>query len=399
VVKGRTFKKRRERKMGVWRREKGSTILLTILVLAVGSALVISLAQTKQNSISSAIAQDSSTRALDLAESGLETVSQQARAHVMEGKELKNFAVSNYTEEFGGGQFRVKARWDAANNCLEITSMGRFGGVTRVIRKEVVPIAPPNTIQPGIAAKGSVQLNWANPGSYYGKNIILNGSASQLGGETVILSVPQGGSVINNVHGPLVEVNYNVPPPPEINVDFTELENYAKTTSSGVVVNSNLTWNNGIPNDYKNKSIIFVKGTVTINSSINLESNLTIVATGDIIVNGHPSFDLKKNGIELNLLSGRNLTVNGQVKTSADGCKSFFYSERNMVFNGHPSVYNHCQLRAKGDMTINGEARFAKEPMTINIPGVTVEGDGSGGGNNSVLAVVSWREIDPRLFD
>ena len=70
-----------------------------------------------------------------------------------------------------------------------------------------------------------------------------------------------------------------------------------------------------------------------------------------------------------------------------------------MVFNGHPSVYNHCQLRAKGDMTINGEARFAKEPMTINIPGVTVEGDGSGGGNNSVLAVVSWREIDPRLFD
>ena len=100
--------------MGVWRREKGSTILLTILVLAVGSALVISLAQTKQNSISSAIAQDSSTRALDLAESGLETVSQQARAHVMEGKELKNFAVSNYTEEFGGGQFRVKARWDAA---------------------------------------------------------------------------------------------------------------------------------------------------------------------------------------------------------------------------------------------------------------------------------------------
>lgn len=388
--------------MEIWRREKGSTILLAILVLAVGSALVISLAQTKQNSISSAIAQEASTRALDLAESGVETVNQQARAYVLEGKELESFpTIDEYTENFDdGGQFTVKAEWIDSENHLQITSKGKFRDIIRAVRKIVVPVKPPNTIQPGIAAKGSVILNTANPGSYYGKHITLNGSASQLDGEKVILSVPPGGTVQNNVHGPLVEINYDVEPPPEVNVDFQEIENYARSTDSGAIVNSDLTWHNGIPSQYRDKSIIFVKGNVTINASISLNSSLTIVATGNITVNGHPSFDLKKDGIELNLLSGANLTVNGQVKTSANDCKSFFYSEDNMVFNGHPSVYNQCQLRANGNLTINGEARFAKEPMTITIPGVTVgdQDDSDESGPKSVLTIVSWREIAPKDF-
>ncbi|NLW09781.1 MAG: hypothetical protein GX036_07965, partial [Firmicutes bacterium] len=120
--------------MEVWRREKGSTILLAILVLAVGSALVISLAQTKQNSVSSVMAQERSTRALDLAESGLETVCQQARAHIMNGKKLDNFPTSLRTGQFGGGDFTVKTELVSPER-LQITSRGRYGGITRVVRE------------------------------------------------------------------------------------------------------------------------------------------------------------------------------------------------------------------------------------------------------------------------
>lgn len=387
--------------MEVWRREKGSTILLAILVLAVGSALVISLAQTKQNSVSSVMAQERSTRALDLAESGLETVCQQARAHIMNGKKLDNFPTSLRTGQFGGGDFTVKTELVSPER-LQITSRGRYGGITRVVREVLEVIKMSNVINPGIAAGGSLTLNTANPGSYFGKRITLNGSASQLEGNPIILSVPAGGSVINNVHGPLVEIRHNVDPPPEINVDFKEIENYLKARDTSAIINSSVTWHNDIPSQYKSKPIILVKGDITINTTIELDSSITIVATGNIIINGHPSFKLKKDGLEFNLISGGNLTVNGEIRPDAEDCQSFFYAEKNMVFNGHPSINNYnCQLRAKGDMVINGKARFAHKPMVIEIPGVTVEGSGgsSGGGSNqTVFAVLNWQEIDPSEF-
>src|SRR5690554_950296 len=159
--------------MEVWRREKGSTILLAILVLAVSSALVISLSQMKQNSVSSVMAQERSTRALDLAESGLETVCQQARAHIMNGKKLDNFPTSLRTGQFGGGDFTVKTELVSPER-LQITSRGRYGGITRVVREVLEVIKMSNVINPGIAAGGSLTLNTANPGSYFGKRITLN---------------------------------------------------------------------------------------------------------------------------------------------------------------------------------------------------------------------------------
>lgn len=380
-------------------RERGSALLLSILALAIGSALVVSLAQTKQNSVASAIAQEKATRALDLAESGLETVYQQARAYILDDKNsnLDNFPTDGITGEFGDGEFTVKARL-LPDNRLEITSRGSYQGIIRVVRK-VVELISPNVIDPGIAAGGSLTLNKANPGSYFGKNIILNGGAGDLKGKPITLSVPAGGTVQNNVHSPLVNIKYNVEPPPPVNVNFQEIENYLRATDSSAIINSDLTWNNEIPSQYRNKPIILVKGNLTINTTIELDKSITIVTTGNIIINGHPSFKLKKDGLEFNLISGGNLIVNGEIRPEAKDCQSFFYSEKNMVFNGHPSINNYnCQLRSKGDMVINGEAIFAHEPMVIDIPGVTIGDDSDSGSEKTVFTVVSWQEIDPKLF-
>ena len=73
---------------------------------------------------------------MDLAESGLETVCQQARAHIMDGKDLSNFSTEQLTDQFGGGEFSVKTQL-LSNNRLQITSRGRFGDITRVVREEV----------------------------------------------------------------------------------------------------------------------------------------------------------------------------------------------------------------------------------------------------------------------
>src|SRR5690554_6019121 len=121
-------------RMEIWRKEKGSTILLAILVLAVGSALVITLAQTKHNTVVSALAGERSTRALDLAESGLETVCQQARAHIIDGNNLGSFSTNEVTGQFGGGEFTVRTQFISPDR-LQITSRGRFDGITRVVRE------------------------------------------------------------------------------------------------------------------------------------------------------------------------------------------------------------------------------------------------------------------------
>ena len=176
--------------MEVWRREKRLHDSPGDSGLAVSSALVISLSQMKQNSVSSVMAQEKSTRALDLAESSLETVCQQARAHIMNGKKLDNFPTSLRTGQFGGGDFTVKRRIRFLQEHLQITSRGRYGGITRVVREVLEVIKMSNVINPGIAAGGSLTLNTANPGSYFGKRITLNGSASSWRKPVILSGLP-----------------------------------------------------------------------------------------------------------------------------------------------------------------------------------------------------------------
>lgn len=392
--------------MEIWQKENGSTILLAILVLAVGSALVISMVQTKQNRVVSSLAQERSTRALDLAESGLETVCQQVRAWIINGEDLEEFSNNETTVIFGGGDFSVKTILLASDR-LQITSQGRYQGITRVVRElvQVKPLIPPNTLLPGVTAGGDLTLNTANPGTYHGKNITLNGNKNQLDEEPITISVPTGGRITNNAgSSPLITTIYDAAPPPVVEVDMEEIEDYLKSNDQEAIINSNETWNNDIPSQYRNKPIILVKGNITINKTLKIESgleNLTIVATGNITLNGYPSVVFNQDHAEFNLISGRNLTVNGRIEPNGNDCQSLFYSEGDMVFNGHPSINNYnCQIHSRRNLTINGKARFAHEPITINIPGVAVSDQNSNGNgaNQNIFTVDSWQEIDPKLF-
>src|SRR5690554_5057755 len=121
--------------MEIWRRENGSTILLAILVLAVGSALVMAVVQMKQNSVASVLAREKSTRALDLAESGLESVFQQIKMEIENGGEPEDFNDFEPVEDgFGGGTFSVTVELLDPDR-LQFTGSGSFEGITRIVRQ------------------------------------------------------------------------------------------------------------------------------------------------------------------------------------------------------------------------------------------------------------------------
>jgi len=395
--------------MEIWRREKGSTILLAILVLAVGSALVISLAQTKQNSISSAIAQERSTRALDLAESGLETVCQQARAHIMDGKDLSNFSTEQLTDQFGGGEFSVKTQL-LSNNRLQITSRGRFGDITRVVREEVevnLP-SPPFDDEWVVATEGELDIKCPIHNNYYyaEKRLVLNDNYNRSG--TIYVGTGPGGVVEDQNIKPRWTVNKmtNPPKPQEIEVEFFEKSFKKKEIEDMgfIYLQGPQNWNDGLPSAYENK-MIFVNGDLNIDKSVTLSGkfqSLTIIATGNLHFNGDAQAVLNHPDASLNLIAGGDLHINGGMHAAGnDTAQAFLYSGRNIRLNSAVGGFVG-RLRAKEGVHVNQEFEIHVAPMNVDIPGVIIGGQDGGsnnkGPNQGIFAVVSWQEIDPTEF-
>ncbi|NLY89019.1 MAG: hypothetical protein GX085_05300 [Firmicutes bacterium] len=396
--------------MEVWQREKGSTVLLAILILAVGSALVLSLAQTKQNSVSAVVAQERSAKAFDLAESGLETVCQQARAHILNGKKLEEFSADEEPVVFGGGDYTVKT--EVSSGKLRIKSRGRYEGVTRVVQEEVeVKIAPPDFDDNWvIATKDTIDTKYLVPGNYYyaEKKLTLNHNYGNPKGEIFVGTGP-GGKVHGNAgnHGWTITELKNPPKPQEITVEYFK-KSYSKTEIEKrgfKYYGTDQNWD-GLPKGLENK-MIFINGNLMINKKdIILEGNfksLTIIATGNLHLNGDVKAVLNNPDATLNLIAGGNLHINGGIEAGSETAQIFLYSEKDIHINS--SVGRLVgRLRAKGTVHVNNKCDLYAAPMNLNIPGVLIDGQGGsgGGGDNgsaqTVFTVVSWQEIDPGQF-
>src|SRR5690554_1077954 len=412
--------------MEIWRKERGSTILLAILVLAVGSALVISMSFSRRNSLASARAQENSARALDLAENGLEIMFQRVWMQVDDEGEFGDFAEGFDIEEdnFAGGTMRVTTELvDPADSTrLLIVGSGTFQGITRrveqVLQLDVPPgPTPPPTPPPGTltddygtVSGGQTTLNMACPGSYYAEgNITAYGNENNFGpGETISLATPSEITTSLNLDDPRVNLDNDPPSPQPVNVNLSDLK-----AGADMVFDKSITWND-VPPDYYNM-LIYVEGDLVIHHDIHFTGalkNLTLAAEGNITISKDVEFH--QVGVEFNVIAGGDITFHQPITANDFEAEAFLYSGGNMVFNGHHSVKGanfSCRIRAEEDLIINGEVSFQVKPMTLNIPGITV-GSGNGGSENEngddgdgenddnddnngtfPFTIVSWREL------
>lgn len=394
--------------MEVWQREKGSTVLLAILILAVGSALVLSLAQTKQNSVSAVVAQERSAKAFDLAESGLETVCQQARAHILNGKKLEEFSADEEPVVFGGGDYTVKT--EVSSGKLRIKSRGRYEGVTRVVQEEVEVNLPPPPFDDEwvVATEGELDIKCPIHNNYYyaEKRLVLNDNYNRSG--TIYVGTGPGGVVEDQNIKPRWTVNKmtNPPKPQEIEVEFFEKSFKKKEIEDMgfIYLQGPQNWNDGLPSAYENK-MIFVDGDLNINKSVTLSGkfqSLTIIATGNLHFNGSAQAVLNHPDASLNLIAGGDLHINGGMHAAGnDTAQAFLYSGRNIRLNSAVGGFVG-RLRAKEGVHVNQEFEIHVAPMNVDIPGVIIGGQDGGsnnkGPNQGIFAVVSWQEIDPTEF-
>ncbi len=420
--------------MGIWRKERGATILLALLVLAVGSALVISMSFSRRNSLASARMQEYSARALDLAENGLEIMFQRLWMQVNEEGDFGKFADAKGFDTgeiaFAGGTMRVTTKPvdPAGGTRLLIVGSGTFQGITRRVEQVLEinlppgpapsPTPPPDTLTDdyGTVSGGDTVINKACPGSYYAEeNITAWGNEDNFApGEKIYLGTPSGNITTSlNRDDERVILDENPPPPQTVHVDLNAMK-----AGADVVFEGSITWND-LPPEYYNL-LIYVEGDLVIHHDIDFDDidfagplkNLTLAASGNITISKNVRFH--QDGVVFNVIAGGNITFHQPITANHQEAEAFFYSGGNMVFNGHHSLYGDnfsCRMRTEGNLTINGEISFQVKPMTINIPGVTI---GPGGGphdenghddgdnededddeNNGEIpfTIVRWREL------
>lgn len=350
------------------REEKGSALLYAIMVLVVATAFILTMQLTGRNNVNTSKNQEISEVALNIAESGAET----AIRMILNTGNINNL-MTPITRDFGGGTFTVSAA-NSNPNIYSITSRGTFRGVTRQVQSTVQ--ITQNLGNFGLQTWGALTLNGNVAGSFWAQDGIIANIGPPPGGSTLVLATPQ-----NNINlswpPPNTILQPNAPVQPSIKYNFDAAR--AAGDLRWISVSQLVDYWDFDTKGVKNK-IVFIDGDVQLLG--NFTGDVTIVATGNIVLNGSVNY---KPGMEFNLIAGKNLTINGSINGNGNEVKGLWYSEKDFTMNGN--IYNgdfNGKIVSRGNATFRGTIQ--NNNFNPNIIGLIAP---------STASITGWREIIP----